>query len=159
MKPGCCSCCFCCHRVYLQAIMSLFTLASVEWSSSWICMQLLTMWNIICCLLYGHLSDVVRLPLCTTRYTVTLVSLEVVYPCPQGIVANQMIVATMWRHVLGTSLFWCTVSVECCCVIGTQLMVWHSSSVIWLMNEVILHCAQLVLGWVTIFKQVYRFGM
>jgi len=36
------------------------------------------------------------------------------------------------------------------------LAVLHSSSIVHRMNEVTLHWARLVLGWVTIFRQVYH---
>jgi len=40
-----------------------------------------------------------------------------------------------------------------------RLVVWHRGSVIRRMNEVTLRWARLVLGWVTVFGQVYYLGM
>jgi len=38
-------------------------------------------------------------------------------------------------------------------------LVWRSGSVVRRMNEVALRWARLVLGWVTVFSQVYHLGM
>jgi len=40
-----------------------------------------------------------------------------------------------------------------------MLAVWHSGSVVRRMNKVALRWAQLVLGWVTVFRRVYHLGM
>jgi len=39
------------------------------------------------------------------------------------------------------------------------LAVWHSGSIVCRMNEVTLRQVRLVLGWVTIFRQVYHLDM
>jgi len=41
---------------------------------------------------------------------------------------------------------------------GRLLVVWHSGSIVCCMNKVTLHWAQLVLGWVTIWRWIYHPG-
>ena len=43
--------------------------------------------------------------------------------------------------------------------LGILLAVWHSVSIVRLMNEVAVRWARLVLGWVTVFGRVYHLGM
>ena len=42
---------------------------------------------------------------------------------------------------------------------GHKLVVWHSGSIVLRVNEVALRWARLVLGWVTVFGQVYHLGV
>ena len=61
---------------------------------------------------------------------------------------HQMALATAHAHV-------CTVRAT----IHLRLAVWRNGSVVRRMNEVTLRRARLVLGWVTVFGQVYHLGM